>query len=399
MANDEHLKILKKGVEAWNKWRIDNPQISPDLSGADLNGADLRNAYLDSAILSRANLGGANLERAYLSMADLTEADLTKADLFNVKLVKAELSKAVLSKTNLMDASIKYANLNRADLSSAVVVDADLTLAKLSGAILRGALLHDSVFKLANLSEADLTGADLTGADLRGANLANANLSGADLSEVTFVRTNLAHADLTDCRVYGISAWDLSLEGTMQLNLAVTRKEQPTITVDNLEIAQFVYLLLNNKKIRDVIDTMTGKAVLLLGRFTSERKATLDIIRDKLRQLNYLPILFDFDKPSSRDLTETIRTLAHLSRFIIADITEPRSIPQELQAIVPDLAIPVQPLLLQGSTGEYAMFRDLRRKYHWVLTAYEYSDVQDLLSSLDDKVIAPAEAKVIELRD
>src|SRR5436189_199425 len=58
-----------------------------------------------------------------------------------------------------------------------------------------------------------------------------------------------------------------------------------------------------------------------------------------------LTILFDFDKPSSRDFTETVRTLAHLSRFIIADLTDPSSIPQELYAIVPTLAIPVQPLL------------------------------------------------------
>jgi hypothetical protein len=72
----------------------------------------------------------------------------------------------------------------------------------------------------------------------------------------------------------------------------------------------------------------------------------------KRRHRGCLPVLFDFDKPTSRDLTETVRTLAHLARFIIADITEPRSIPQELQAIVPDLAVPVQPLLLKGSDGE-----------------------------------------------
>jgi len=38
-------------------------------------------------------------------------------------------------------------------------------------------------------------------------------------------------------------------------------------------------------------------------------------IREELRRRDYIPILFDFDKPHSRDLTETISTLAHLSRF------------------------------------------------------------------------------------
>ncbi len=39
MANPEHLKILKQGVEAWNQWREQNPQTKPDLSGVDLGGA------------------------------------------------------------------------------------------------------------------------------------------------------------------------------------------------------------------------------------------------------------------------------------------------------------------------------------------------------------------------
>jgi predicted transcriptional regulator len=106
------------------------------------------------------------------------------------------------------------------------------------------------------------------------------------------------------------------------------------ISVDNLEVAQFIYLLLNNQKIRHVIDTITSKVVLILGRFTPQRKAVLDAIRDELRKRDYLPLLFDFDKPSNRDITETVSTLAHMAKFVIADITDARSIPQELMAIV-----------------------------------------------------------------
>jgi hypothetical protein len=49
--------------------------------------------------------------------------------------------------------------------------------------------------------------------------------------------------------------------------------------------------MLNNQKVLDVIDTITSKVVLILGRFTAERKAVLDALREELRQRNYLPIL------------------------------------------------------------------------------------------------------------
>jgi len=151
------------------------------------------------------------------------------------------------------------------------------------------------------------------------------------------VDTDLTGADLTGCSVHGVSAWGLKLDDAKQQNLVITRPDEPTITVDNIEVAQFIYLLLHNKKIRDVIDTITSKAVLILGRFTNERKAVLDALREELRKRNYLPILFDFEVPATRDITETVSLLARMARFIVADITDARSIPQELSVIVPDL--------------------------------------------------------------
>jgi hypothetical protein len=88
---------------------------------------------------------------------------------------------------------------------------------------------------------------------------------------------DLTGADLTGCRIYGVSAWNLKLEGAKQQNLVITQDE-PKITVDNIEVAQFIYLLLHNEKIRDVIDAVTSKAVLILGRFTAERKAVLEAL-------------------------------------------------------------------------------------------------------------------------
>src|SRR4029453_1266039 len=149
----------------------------------------------------------------------------------------------------------------------------------------------------------------------------------------SLVRTDFSGANLTDCSIYGVSAWGLKLEGATQLNLLITPPKEYAITVDNLEIAQFIYMLLNNQKVREVIDTITSKVVLILGRFTEERKRVLDPIREKMLKHDYIPVLFDFDKPVSKDITGTVETLARMARFIIADLTDPSSIPHDLGII------------------------------------------------------------------
>jgi len=239
------------------------------------------------------------------------------------------------------------ANLVGADLSEADLVGADLTFADLSAANLHAADLLLADLRVANLSGAKLIGANLSEANLKGANLSGANLGAADLRGAALVDADLTGADLTGCRIYGVSAWGLKLERTKQQNLVITREDEPTVTVDNIEVAQFVYLLLHNEKIRDVIDTIGKKGVLLLGRFTEGRIAVLERLREKLRDLGYVPMVFNFDKPETKDF-ETVRLLCNLSHFVIVDITNPRSAPLELQATVPDYMVPFAPILQQG---------------------------------------------------
>ncbi len=294
MANQEHLDILKQGVETWNQWRKEHPKVRPDLSRTDLhefylNNMNLSEVHLDNSDLNKAELRGANLYRADLSETDLRGADLRGAD---------------------------------------------LRQASLFGATLGEAYFH---YDIEDPDRPAVNGVDLQEADLRE----------ADLRRAVLIATNLTRANLTNCEVYGIAAWDVELEGAIQNNLIITRSDQPTITVDNLKVAQFIYLLLNNAEIRDVIDTITSKAVLILGRFTPERKAVLDALREALRTHGYVPILFDFDKPTSRDLTETVSTLAHLARFIIVDLTDPSSAPHEVATVIPQTVVPVQPILSQ----------------------------------------------------
>jgi len=346
VAADEYLKIIRQGVGAWNDWRLRNRGLlRPDLSDAVLNEVNLRRANLRGADLSGAHLRGTDLRRALLGEADLQEADLKEAYLDNASLCKA--------------------NLQRADLSGA------------------------------NLFAAHLTGADLSEATLHGANLtravlSQANLSGAKLDGAQLIRTDLCNAILTGSSVYGVSVWDIQLnEHTKQQNLIITGRGEPIITVDNVKVAQFIYLLLNNQEIREVIDTITSKAVLILGRFSRERKPVLDALRNALRSRGFLPIVFDFERPTGRDFTETIMTLAGMSSFVIADITNPKSAPLELQATVPNYMIPFVPIL-QDSEPAFSMFSNLQTKYNWVLDVLAYNSAETLVEVLDEAVINPA---------
>jgi hypothetical protein len=75
----------------------------------------------------------------------------------------------------------------------------------------------------------------------------------------------------------------------------------------------------------------------------------LERLRDKLRDLGFVPMVFNFDKPETKDFIETVRLLASLSKFVIVDITSARSAPLELQATVPDLMVLLAPSSSRGS--------------------------------------------------
>ncbi len=153
MATERHLKILEQGVDDWNDWRIQNPDISPDLSFSDLNGRTL----------SWANFSEANLTYANLTDANLTLADFGRAKLSGAYFTRAHLHRAIFD------------------------------LADLSGTFLNGAFLVESSFL-----EADLSGALLSMANLQGANLQGAVLSKASLAEAYLYRADLSGANLED---------------------------------------------------------------------------------------------------------------------------------------------------------------------------------------------------------
>jgi uncharacterized protein YjbI with pentapeptide repeats len=375
LASPIRTPLRETALADWSRYKL--ARQAAHVSGGRAGGQGKQGAWTKGAYIASLTAPAIDLRGAVF-----TDVCLGYADLRGLRLDGARFELNSLTWTGLKGAQLQAASLRGTHIAQARLMDADLRGADLSGAQLAGA----------DLSGANLAGACLHGANLRGARLQYANLVGADLRG----------ADLSASHVYGASVWDAQVDAAdgpaaeLQRDLVVTPDGQAVVTVDRIEVAQFIYLLLSNPKIRDVIDTVCDKAVLILGRFSAERLAVLHALRDALRQRGFVPIVFDFDKPRSQDVTETVKTLAGLSRFIVSDMTNPRSNPLELQATVPDFMVPMVPILAAGE-APFAMFRDLWLKYPWVLDPLEYGSTAELLAVLDEAIIAPALARHAEL--
>jgi uncharacterized protein YjbI with pentapeptide repeats len=418
--------MLARGVEAWNNWRgklraearssddwwearhqewraSSEPQSVGDFSrwkermalhaphpmGSWHKLPDRRISEMRPVVLERADLNQLRHPRLCMPNADLEQADLRNANLEGARLSGANLSGADLSRATLYRARLERANLSQALLQGANLIDANLSGADLSGAVLELAIVHK-----ANLSGANLETASLTAANLSFTNLCHADLSRADLSQTVMVRTNLTSATVTGARVYGISVWDVDKTELTQENLIITPSGKPDVIVDDLEVAQFVYMLLEHKKLGQILNSVMRRGVLLLGPFKDGGIERLQTIATFLREKSYLPIIFDFSRPPGRTIRETIKTLVGLSRFVIVDLSGP-SVPAELEATVPHFKVPFVPILERGR-HPYSMFTDLLEN-EWVLKPIlEFSTEQELISELSSQVIGLAERRVDE---
>jgi uncharacterized protein YjbI with pentapeptide repeats len=396
MASANLLALLRtEGSPGWNRMRRREPDRTIDLRAANLSGArlpeiNLRGADLTGADLSRANLSDANLRDASAAGVDLRGAWLTDADLAGADLSDARLGEADLTRAKLQESTLTRADCRGADLTGAKLLNVQARQVTLAGAWLNDASLRLADLSGGDLRDAVLSGADLSEAHLVGVDLRKAYVRGANLTGAILVHARIDEANLSNARVYGVSAWGLEGAPAEASDLVITPASEPPITVDDLAVAQFVYLLLNNENIRQVVDTVGSRGVLILGRFTSDRKAVLEALRERLRALGFVPMLFDFDKPAQRDFEETVKVLCGLSRFVIADITNPSSSPLELEATIPEYMLPFVPIIAEGERP-FSMFEGLAQKHFWVTDTFAYPSTEVLLDSLETSIVPAVE--------
>ncbi len=236
----------------------------------------------------------------------------------------------------------------------------NLSRASLYRAFAEGLNLRNAVFEGSHVEEGDFSRADFRGATFRSTTFNKTILTGANLDGATFVNCNLNRVNLvgalfrvkeiTETVVYGIAAWDLVTSDEMKQSKVVIEKtyefysdliQQGKIpmTVDDIELAQFVYYLNDHKKLRDTLNILNDKGVLVLGRFKDGGLERLYSIREWLQRKGYMAMIFDFARPDNLSLTETVVTMAGLSKFIFVDLPG-ASVPAELQAVLSQVKKP-----------------------------------------------------------
>ena len=325
-----------------------------DFSGATCKGTTFRGAAAPGALFRGASLSNCNFQDSQLLHAMFGDAQLRQC-LFE----GARLGHSNFDRARLLNCDFRNADMNSSSFERAQVRQTSLSRASLLFSNFRGALIEDS-------------------------NLEFTNLSNVNAREGVF----------RDNRIYGISVWGGDFSNSEESELVITRSNEFQIKVSSFEFGLFVHQCINNENMRKFFDTSAENLVLILGRFTPERKKYLDVVRVALQHLGYVPIIFDFEKPESKDLTQTILALALMVRFIVADLSEPSSAPHEIATIAPQISAPIAPMI-EVSLHPYAMFVDLKNRYRWVLGLSTYNDVADLMKKTIPEIVEHCEKYIM----
>src|SRR5262249_15651435 len=387
-GNLEHVRILDESLRRnsrryWDDWRARHARLKVDLRGINLAGRSLQNANFSSARLDGANLRRADLTNACLEKASLVEAALDGAIMRRVRAAGADFSHAHLRNVMIHDGDLRGARFVEAWMQYASLRRADCSGARLRHATMEAVDLTGARFDRADLAQADLQTAILHGTSLLGAKLRDAYIGDASIREV---KTD----GKTDQRSLTLGA-----------HYVPERRIGPHVLfteVDDIRLAQFHSAIHEHGSVASLISAATKQVVLILGRFLPGGKRVLDRLAAALQKRGKLPVIFDFPGPEDHEISDTVRFIAGMSQFIVVDMTKASSVPLELQSTIPDLMVPVLPIIERGHEI-FAMFSDLQRRYFWVQPTARYTDAKQLVRYVDEGIIARAERAAVAIKE
>jgi len=404
-GNEKHLQVLKESLRRrsprfWNRWREQHPRVSPDLRGlwlvgGFLRGFNLTGVKLDGANLERADLAGVHLERSSLKEACVRYANfsnvhaeksnLNGADFRGATLAQSDFRRSTcLPGTSLLGTSFIHANLREADFSGAKMHEArfsaaDLTQTRFDHADMKGALLNDAI----------LDGTSFLGTRLRGA-----HVYGTFIRQVKIDKTT----DQSDLFVDVHVVWERDRPRRQRAQRAQGLEMIEFTNVNDIQFAQFHNIVDDSGSVGKLLAATTKRVVLILGRFRPRQKRVLEALAEALRRRGKIAVIFDFPSPEDREVSDTVRFIAGMSQFIVVDMTKSSSVPLELQATIPELMVPVLPIVQTGHPI-FSMFADLQRRYFWIQRPVSYDNAKQLVDYVDEAIILTAQRAADEIRE
>jgi len=281
MANEEQLRILNKGVDVWNKWKVKNPGVEVDLSKGtftlgDLTGADFTGANLSATNFTLATLRQVNFNRANLEGAKLRGAHLSGTDLREARLNSADLRGSDLIGSNFIKAQVGYTSFGNSDLSQTIGLESVVHSAPSSISI--DTFAHSK----GKIPEAFLKGCGLSDWEIELVKLYNPNLGN---DEFINIQNNV---------------FDLRQRQTLQISpLFVSYSHADSEFVDKIESQ------LNAKGIRfwrDIHDMKAGRMEKQIDRAIRQNPTVLLILSKNSQQSDWV----EHEVRTARDLEKDL---------------------------------------------------------------------------------------------
>lgn len=200
----EYIELLSRGAKAWNEWRINYPFKAPCL-----REVNFVNAFSGSGFYNLPEFYGVNFSDVDFNCSSFRNSTFCDCTFDGAKITFSDLVDAYFQSCTFKNVNMRVCKIGSAHFIDCIFEDSDLSYCSAENTS-----FHGSSFK------------------------------NTALENISFVKSDFSNTVLDGCRVYGISSWNLNLDNSEQRNLVITKKNEPEITVDNIELAQFLYLMI-----------------------------------------------------------------------------------------------------------------------------------------------------------
>ena len=276
----------------------------------------------------------------------------------------------------MFEADLRWTRLNGANLTRSSFYGADL-----SGSDLSGAQMFRSDLRWANLSESVIADANMTDTDLYHADLHSARLRDVDLTQARLDLATLADGEITRCQIYGISAWDVKLENTVQSELIITQPGEPTIAIDDLDAAQFINLLLHSSVLRDRVADVAAKLALVLTARVPGSDERIARIGEALSKAGWVCVHYDVGAVDGEQMPAMLRAMLRFCGAVITDLEDIAPFGNILTDSAAEIGRRILPVVRTADVDPDALI-DPQRHDGIMVPARSYAQIEDLVDDL-----------------